>query len=143
MKQKTPWFSSLTLALAGALAVSPARADTNPPPRFTFQTFDIPGASETSISDIRNDGTLVGRFKDTNGLSFGFVQDGTNRLTFNVTGTTATFEDYTAAFSPDGTELIFNRVGQGTTALYIIGVNGANERRLGTVAPNDTLADWK
>ena len=58
---------------------------------FTFTTFDIAGASESLISDIRDDGTLVGRFKDTNGLSHGYVQEGTNLLSFNVTGTTATY----------------------------------------------------
>lgn len=61
------------------------------PLAFTFQTFDIAGASETLLSDIRNDGTLVGRYKDGGGISQGFVQEGTNLTTFNVTGTTATF----------------------------------------------------
>ncbi len=90
MKQKTHRLLSITLGLAGALAVSLARADTNTL-AFTFEPFDLPGASETLLSDIRNDGTLVGRFKDGGGISQGFVQSGTNLTTFNVTGTTATF----------------------------------------------------
>ena len=57
--------------------------------------------------------------------------------------TSNTTEDYTAGWSPNGLELVFNRVAGGTSAIYIIGVNGANERRLGTIVPNDTLADWK
>jgi len=62
-----------------------------PAPRFTYQTFDLPGAKETLLADIDNQGRLVGRYKDANGLSHGFFQDGTNGLTFNVTGNTATF----------------------------------------------------
>lgn len=58
---------------------------------FVFETVDIPGSSETLLSDIRNDGTLLGRFKINDGVSQGFVQSGTNLTTFNVTGTTATF----------------------------------------------------
>lgn len=61
------------------------------PPRFTFETFDLPGAKETLLADIDNRGRLVGRFKDANDLSHGFFQDGTNVLRFNVTGNTATF----------------------------------------------------
>ncbi len=62
-----------------------------PEPAFTFEPFDVEGGTETLLSDIRNDGTLVGRFKDGGGISQGFVQSGTNRTVFNVTGTTATF----------------------------------------------------
>ncbi|MBL9127568.1 MAG: hypothetical protein JNL97_07975, partial [Verrucomicrobiales bacterium] len=58
---------------------------------FVFETLDIPGSSETLLSDIRNDGTLVGRFKNHDGLSQGFIRSGTNLTTFNVTGSTATF----------------------------------------------------
>ena len=84
------------LASAVVLAVwaipSTSRAAELPEPlAFTFETFDIPGGTETLLSDIRNDGTLVGRYKDGGGISQGFVQSGTNRTTFNVTGTTATF----------------------------------------------------
>jgi surface-anchored protein len=61
------------------------------PLAFTFETFDVDGGTETLLSDIRNDGTLVGRYKDSGGISQGFVQEGTNRTVFNVTGTTATF----------------------------------------------------
>ena len=89
MKQKTVLLLKLSLSLAATLTVLSAPADS--PPRFTFTTFDIAGASESLISDIRDDGTLVGRFKDTNGLSHGYVQEGTNLLSFNVTGTTATY----------------------------------------------------
>ncbi|MBM3844741.1 MAG: hypothetical protein FJ405_00450 [Verrucomicrobia bacterium] len=66
----------------------------NPTPvylAFTFETFDVEGGTETLLSDIRNDGTLVGRFKDSSGVSQGFIQQGTSRTVFNVTGTTATF----------------------------------------------------
>ncbi|MCI0539071.1 MAG: choice-of-anchor M domain-containing protein [Verrucomicrobiales bacterium] len=69
----------------------PEGAAPAPAPHFTFETFDMPGATETLLSDIRNDGTLVGRFKDANGISQGFIQQGTNLTVFNVTGTTATF----------------------------------------------------
>ncbi len=84
------------LAGAAALALcttSPtSHAATLPDPlAFTFETFDVPGGTDTLLSDIRNDGTLVGRFKDGGGISQGFTQDGTNFFTFNVTGTTATF----------------------------------------------------
>ena len=58
---------------------------------FTFERLDLPGAASTLISDIRNDGTLVGRFLDSGGISQGFVKAGTNLAVFNVTGTTATF----------------------------------------------------
>ncbi len=61
------------------------------PLAFTIETFDVDGASETLLADIRNDGALVGRFKDSGGISQGFVQQGTNRTVFNVTGSTATF----------------------------------------------------
>ena len=61
------------------------------PLAFTFETLDIEGGTDTLLSDIRNDGTLVGRYKDGGGISQGFVQEGTNRTVFNVTGTTATF----------------------------------------------------
>ena len=58
---------------------------------FTFDSFEVPGASATTISDIQNDGTLVGRYLDDAGLSHGFVRKGDDLTTFNVTGTTNTF----------------------------------------------------
>jgi surface-anchored protein len=61
------------------------------PLAFTFEPFDIAGAASTLLSDIRNDGALVGRYIDGGGISQGFVQKGTNFTAFNVTGTTATF----------------------------------------------------
>ncbi len=61
------------------------------PPRFTYQTFDLPGAKETLIADLDNNGRLVGRYKDANDLSHGFFLSGTNVIKFNVTGNTATF----------------------------------------------------
>jgi surface-anchored protein len=66
-------------------------ADLPPLPRFTFETFDVPGATETLLVDISNSGTVVGRYKDQNGLSQGLVADGTNITTVNVTGTTISF----------------------------------------------------
>lgn len=67
--------------------------DVAPPadPAFTFAPFNIAGATSTLLSDIRNDGALVGRYIDSSGISQGFVKHGTDLTTFNVTGTTATF----------------------------------------------------
>lgn len=75
--------------LASTAALNPTPAPE--PLAFTFETFDVEGGTETLLSDIRNDGALVGRFKDSGGISQGFIQEGTNRTVFNVTGTTATF----------------------------------------------------
>ncbi len=58
---------------------------------FTFDTFEVPDATATTISDIQNDGTLVGRYLDAAGLSQGFIQRGEELTTFNITGTTNTF----------------------------------------------------
>jgi len=77
--------ASLILGGLGLLAAD------SPPPRFTFETFDLPGAKETLLADIDRGGRLVGRYKDANDLSHGFFQDGTNVMRFNVTGNTATF----------------------------------------------------
>ena len=64
-----------------------------PMPAFTFENIvaTLPGATETLLSDIDNDGGIVGRFKDALGESQGLIIDGTNQSTFNITGTTATF----------------------------------------------------
>ena len=84
--------SLLTGAVALAAAVQTLGAAAPPDPlAFTFETFDVEGGTETLLSDIRNDGALVGRFKDGGGISQGFIREGTNLTTFNVTGTTATF----------------------------------------------------
>jgi surface-anchored protein len=58
---------------------------------FVFERYDVPGSTETLLADIDNRGGLVGRFRDANGLSQGFTRSGTNLLTFNITGNTATF----------------------------------------------------
>ncbi len=60
---------------------------------FTFENVvaTLPGATETLLSDIDNDGRLIGRFKDALDVSQGLIIDGTNQSTFNLTGTTATF----------------------------------------------------
>ncbi|MBL9170966.1 MAG: choice-of-anchor M domain-containing protein [Verrucomicrobiales bacterium] len=71
--------------------VPPGMSGRRPMPAFTFETVDIDGGTETLLSDIRNDGTLVGRYKDSSGISQGFIQEGSQRTVFNVTGTTATF----------------------------------------------------
>lgn len=63
------------------------------PLSFTFETVNasFPGATETLLSDIDNDGRIVGRFKNALGVSQGLILQGTNQTTFNITGTTATF----------------------------------------------------
>jgi len=61
------------------------------PLAFTFTAFDVPGANETLLADIRNDGTLVGRYKDQDDLSHGFFHSGETLTSFNVTGSTTTF----------------------------------------------------
>jgi len=61
------------------------------PEGFTFERYDVPGAMETLLTDIDPRGGLVGRFRDSNGLSQGFTRSGTNLLTFNITGNTTTF----------------------------------------------------
>lgn len=60
---------------------------------FTFEsvTATLPGATETLLSDIDNNGRIVGRFKDSLGESQGLTIDGGNQSTFNITGTSATF----------------------------------------------------
>lgn len=57
--------------------------------------------------------------------------------------TTGGAEDYTPAFSPDGTQLVFNRGRGRDSALFLIRLDGTDERRLGTLQPNDTLPDWR
>ncbi len=61
------------------------------PPAFTFSTYDVPTAKETLLADIRNDGTLVGRYKDQADLSHGFFRSGETLTSFSVTGSTTTF----------------------------------------------------
>ncbi|MGE3312326.1 MAG: choice-of-anchor M domain-containing protein, partial [Limisphaerales bacterium] len=63
------------------------------PLSFTFETVTAPflGATETLLSDIDNNGRIIGRFKNGLGVSQGLILDGTNQITFNITGTTATF----------------------------------------------------
>ncbi|MBL9137340.1 MAG: choice-of-anchor M domain-containing protein [Verrucomicrobiales bacterium] len=73
------------------LAGTPPEPEPEPAPGFTFERIAIAGAAETTIADIQNDGTLVGRIRDDAGLSHGFVRKDTNLVTFNITGNTATF----------------------------------------------------
>jgi surface-anchored protein len=63
------------------------------PLAFTFEIVAaaLPGATETLLSDIDNDGRLVGRFKNNLGVSQGLLIDGATQTNFNITGTTATF----------------------------------------------------
>jgi len=54
-----------------------------------FRTIDVPGAAATGLNCVNNRGTLLGTWFDSNGGSYGFIeQPGGQPTTFNYPGTT-------------------------------------------------------
>ena len=61
-----------------------------PLPAYTFRRFDVDGSTGTTLFGINNDGTIVGRYLDVDGVSQGLIYENDSMESFNVTGTTRT-----------------------------------------------------
>ena len=59
-------------------------------PAFTFERFDIEGSTGTTLFGINNDGVIVGRYLDADGLSHALVLEDGSVEFFSVTETTRT-----------------------------------------------------
>ncbi|MEO8661470.1 MAG: hypothetical protein ABI693_23575 [Bryobacteraceae bacterium] len=58
----------------------------------TFVTFDVPGATNTSVYDIDDEGTVTGTYHDASLVPHGFVRTRGGKLTtFSVPGSASTF----------------------------------------------------
>jgi len=64
------------IMLALAASTLPASAYAQKPPRYTFTSFDVPGAIYTRGGDINNNGTIIGYFNDAAGAPHGYLYDG-------------------------------------------------------------------
>jgi surface-anchored protein len=59
-------------------------------PSFTFERFDIEGSTGTTLFGINNDGVIVGRYLDAEGLSYALILENGAVEFFSVTETTRT-----------------------------------------------------
>jgi len=80
----------VALLFAATLTCS-AQVSTPPAGNFKFKSIDVPGAVSTDAEGINNLGQIAGSFRDSSGVTAGYVQDGDQIRKIQFPNATRTF----------------------------------------------------